>query len=467
MLNIFIAGFIRLCIHSPDSSNVLPLASVRKVIVTDVLIQGNKTTKRSIVLREMIVKAGDTLDMPTLDKRLVKCKQNLLNTSLFNFVTITTIAADSTHLVVNLILKEAWYTWPAPAFEIVDRNVNVWWETKDLTRVNYGLDVTQFNFRGRNETVVAGFRSGYTQAFQLGYSIPYLTKSQKQGIGFYTSYSRNHEIPYTTYHNKLIFLRNPDFVRHVYTAAINYYYRQHIYSTHTLQVAYRNYQVNDTVLKLNPDFFKEKKNVQQYVSFVYNYRKDKRDFKPYPLLGHYYELELVKLGSGLLTKEIDLATLSMTYKRFIHIYKPMYYAFRLSGFTTLYGQHSFSTLAALGYNNEIVRGYEYYVIKGEHYGLFQSNIKFVLMKQKILKVKFISSEKFNTIPNSFYLNLNFDAGYVADNRFQKYNSLTNQVIYSYGIGLDYATYYSSVLRLEYSINKFAEAGFFLHFTIPI
>ena len=66
-----------------------------------------------------------------------------------------------------------------------------------------------------------------------------------------------------------------------------------------------------------------------------------------------------------------------------------------------------------------------------------------------------------------YLNIFSDIAYVEDNQFQLNNSLSNELLFGSGIGLDLVTYYDKVLRLEYSMNKMKETGFFVHFIAPI
>ena len=115
----------------------------------------------------------------------------------------------------------------------------------------------------------------------------------------------------------------------------------------------------------------------------------------------------------------------------------------------------------------MIRGYEYYVIDGQHFALFKSALRFSLLPKKNLHAGFSPSSKFNTIPFSIYAGIFADLGYVIYNQFEKNNPLTNSWQYGYGAGIDLFTYYDIVIRTEYSFNKLGESGFFLHFTAPI
>ncbi|MBL0054572.1 MAG: hypothetical protein IPP29_25400 [Bacteroidetes bacterium] len=91
--------------------------------------------------------------------------ENVMNTSLFNFVEIHVTPQDITGADITIIVKEKWYVWPFPIFEGVDRNINEWWQTKDFSRVNYGMYLLHENFRGRKENLQINARFGYSQTW--------------------------------------------------------------------------------------------------------------------------------------------------------------------------------------------------------------------------------------------------------------------------------------------------------------
>jgi hypothetical protein len=66
-----------------------------------------------------------------------------------------------------------------------------------------------------------------------------------------------------------------------------------------------------------------------------------------------------------------------------------------------------------------------------------------------------------------FMNLHGDIGYVQDKFYSKNNPLSNTWQYGYGVGLDFVTYYDIVVRLEYSINKQLQNGFFIHMSAGI
>ena len=180
-----------------------------------------------------------------------------------------------------------------------------------------------------------------------------------------------------------------------------------------------------------------------------------------------FEIEILKQGIGALKHEPAILTLTSAYRRYWELTPRWHFASGIRGKLSGQTDSPYFNQRALGFGGEYIRGYEYYVINGQNYALFKSNLKFTLLPTKILLIKFLNTAKFNRMPNTFFINAFFDAGYVRDRQFGKYNPLSNSWQYGYGLGLDYLTYYDIVFRVEYSINRMGERGFFLHFSAPI
>ncbi|MBN2520175.1 MAG: hypothetical protein JXB17_06710, partial [Bacteroidales bacterium] len=86
-------------------------------IINNIKLAGNKLTKDKIIYREITFQIGDSIEKNILNQQISKSKENLLNTSLFNFVTFEKINIDSTYINIYVILEERWYIWPNPIFE--------------------------------------------------------------------------------------------------------------------------------------------------------------------------------------------------------------------------------------------------------------------------------------------------------------------------------------------------------------
>ena len=438
------------------------------VVIDSINIIGNKNTKQAIVCRELNFKVGDTIDANVLMPLLQRAKENILNTSLFNFVEISSRNIDSVHVTVNINLWERWYVWPMPIFELADRNFNEWWLTKDFLRTNYGINLMVNNCRGRNETLSLLIRAGYSQKYSISYSIPYFSKKKIGGLSCSIFYLQNHEIVYSTFANKLQYFKDINqYARKEISSTVQYFNRQGLYNKHTFTLGYKKNEVADTVAVLNQDYFLNKKTSQKYVSFSYWFRRDCRDIAAYPLRGYYYDFEIVKKGLGLIHDDVDLLYLTASCKKFWQLFDRVFFASSVTGKLSTNSPQSYFNMRGLGYGSDYVRSYEYYVIDGQNFALMKTNLKYQLLRPHVAKTNVIPLEKFNTVPYACYINLFADMAYVQDKQYYATNPLTNTLLIGGGIGFDYVTYYSIVARIEYAINKFGERDIFLHVTLPI
>jgi outer membrane protein assembly factor BamA len=442
------------------------------IVIGKITVIGNKITRDHIILRELAFQSGDTVVAADFDAKLKRSEENLYNTSLFNSTKLTYLESPDGTISIFAILKERWYIFPLPIFEVVDRNFNVWWRTKDFSRIVYGGLLTWNNFRGRNETLVFAVRFGYVQQVSFSYSIPYINKNQRSGLGFGFSYARNHQAGFKTSFDDVVYYKDTaEFVREAYAGSIEYNYRKGLYTKHYFSAGFFHLDVQDTLLELNPEYLAKGKSTERFFSLRYFFRNDHRDYIHYPLRGYTYNFEVVKNGFPVLNDDVNYLFLTAEAKKFWQLGKRFYFAASFRGKISDKNFQPYYNTRALGYGRDYVRGYEYYVVDGQHFALFKTNFKFALLPRKDLHAGFIPFEKFSTIPFSFYLNLFADAGYVEDTQFSNVqyttNRLPNSWLHSYGLGLDFVSYYDIVIRLDFSFNKFGESGLFLHFAAPI
>jgi outer membrane protein assembly factor BamA len=459
---------LQICLLALQAQNLNESLSSKKYIIGQINFTGNKKTKDKIILREIPFKTGDTLTVSEFALLTKKSQQNIINTALFNFATIdsTFVTPELVNLSVNV--KERWYIWPNPIFEIAERNFNTWLENPNLYRVSYGAYVVKNNFRGRKENIQIRLRLGYAEQLGLAYNIPYLNKKQNLGLGFSFSYSRNHEIQYKSAENKQVFYKDPDrYVREELGARVRLGYRIGIYGSHSMELRYNQANVVDTIKFLTSNYFSRNATKTQFFSLNFQFRQDERDYRPYPLTGFLAILDVTKVGFGLLKQEdFTVFRTEIVYNRYDKLCNRFYLAEGIKFKLSPNVKQPYFVQRGLGFS-DFVRGYEVYVIDGQNFGLFKSNIKYQLVKNRVQKLNWVPSEKFNTFYYSFYLNLFADAGYVSDQDFRNENFLANQFLYSTGIGLDFVTYYDLVFRIEGTLNGLNKTGIFLHLVAPI
>lgn len=438
-------------------------------VIGKIIPEGNTITRTQIIYRELVFREGDTVSLADWDMVMEASRKNLLNTALFNFVTITPEENGNTHNI-RISVIERWYIWPAPIFELSDRNINAWWESRDYSRINYGFRVKWGNFRGRMENLDFILRFGKNQHFGIAYYKPYLDKKKRFGAGIELGYLGMHEVGYGTDEDKLKFLYHDDYLHNHRFASIQLSYRKNIHVSHAFTATLNESRVSGRVGQENPDYFYIYKGSQRYFTLYYKVKADHRDARYYPLSGWYSDFEIYKAGFGMnFEKNTNVMWMKSTSRYYLPISKRWYAGFSLIGKVTPTNGTPYYFRKGLGYDRDYIRGYEYYVVDGEHYLLTRNAIKYALLPHRTSTIGFIPTPRFSRIHYSAYLNLFADAGYTWMGSIPKVNSdsLPETLLMGAGIGLDLVTYYDKVMRIEYSINKSGENGIFIHFIAGI
>ncbi len=442
--------------------------SPQYVVLNHIIIEGNTKTRDQMIRRELDVTVGDTLNLETAEATLTRNKNKIINTNLFNTVElhIQKIDAQSAYLLIRV--TERWYLFPMIIFELADRNFNEWWyeRGRDLSRTHYGFRLAHKNFRGRGEQLRGTVQFGFTKRFELAYTIPYLDKAQKHGIGFDISYSQNKSVAFATDEHKLSYLDAEFQLRDRFSASIRFTRRNKFYAFHTLEARYNYNTIADTIAQLNPDYFLYGRTTQQYLRLAYSFTIDRRDISAYPLRGYYFDVDLMRLGVTP-KEDVHLTTLYAGYSIYKAIGKKYFWTGSIRGKASSSVMQPYINYRGFGYGQDFVRGYEYYVVDGQHYGLGKLTFKRELINiQKT--IPHLPLKQFQTIPIAVYLKVYGDAGYVVDHSYRPENSrLANTMLYGGGVGLDIVTFYNTVFRIDYSINRSLEKGIFLHFVKDI
>lgn len=444
------------------------------VVVKNINFAGNRITRDHIISRELMFSEGDTLEGDMLLDLIERSRENMMNTLLFNFVDADLRLSGSSpaHAEITFEVTERWYIWPWPVIEFADRNFNTWWDDgHDLSRMSYGIALKWGNFRGRKENLEITAIYGYNEIYGFDYTIPYLNRKETLGIAMGADYGRTREVPVRNEGDKLIyFKRNDEHVMEAVSAYMGLICRKAIYNTHVVRIEYDLQEFSDTLLEINPGFSVGNQDRLQYFSLVYQYKSDHRDYRAYPLTGYYFDVEFGRRGLGIVDKgDMDVTYVLTTFRKYFHLGGRWYYASGLNSRFSNDAEQPFLMNKAIGYGRDIVRGYEYYVVNGNHFGIFKNNLKFALLPTRNFDIRWLKSEKFSKVHYAFYLNAFFDLGYADNLRPVEAsgNELENTLLTGYGLGLDFVTYYDLVLRIEYSFNHMKEHGFFLHFMAPI
>ncbi|MCX2741342.1 BamA/TamA family outer membrane protein [Pontibacter anaerobius] len=438
--------------------------AVPAVVVSDISLTGNETTKSQVMLRELTFAPGDTILAEDLEPLLQENQKRLFNLRLFHHVNYTYTCADG-QVLVKYEVQERFYLYPIPIFDFADRNFNAWLEKKDWSRIDYGLNLIRRNFRGRNEEVRVRVQRGFNKRLELAYRIPYIWRKYNLGADFSVADYRSRTISYTNLNNKQRFFEQENGMpikRSAVSASL--VHRQNVQRQAGFRLSYFNEDVSDSVTFLNPEYYRDAQQERQYLRLELYKVINLRNNFAYPTAGSYFEagvsqtLFLENSGS-------PFTTMRAKYVQYVPLSAKYTYMAGAEGQLRLAGEHAFADNVALGYRS-YVRGYELYVVGGQHYGLFKQGLTRQVLDIQSIKLTFIDNPKFNSIPLAMYLNAFTDAGYVVDDVFEKQNPLTNRLLLGTGLGLHAVTFYDIVLRLEYTLNREGDKGLYFSARIP-
>lgn len=473
-------GFVflyRLVMPVPGVASVLPFSafsgeiqedSSKIVRVKALRFVGNQITRESILRREMTFSEGDSLRLEELTKACETSSSLLFNTRLFNFVEFTLAEISPGEVEVVFTVVERWYWWPQFMFELADPNFNTWWETRDLSRINYGLELYRQNFRGRNEDLKVRMKLGYTNEYGFSYRIPFFGRNQQVGMQLGFSYREQDEITIGTRENRRIFYLEPGKpgrTEQIYSAEINF--RPGLFVRYSGNLAYVNTAIRDSLSVLRPDYLANGKAEISYLKLAFSMQVEKRDNRAYPLNGYFIQTDISQRGLGLINSDgLGVFEAAASLKAYTPLpWNHWYFAAGLRLKTVPTANIPYYVQEGLGYGSYL-RGFEYFVIDGQHFALFRSNFKYELLGKKEFNLGF-GPEKFSRVHTSLWLNIFADAGKVWDRYYSAENPLSNRWLGSVGAGLDLVTYYDRVFRLEWAVSKYRRPGVYLHFVQPI
>lgn len=442
-----------------------------KTYVRDIYVEGNRKTKPFVIIREMGFGEGDPIPTLQLMEQLEKARVNVFNLKIFSFVSINIKNWENDSLDVIVTVVERWYIIPMPIFQLADRNFNEWWvdRGRDFSRIQYGATLNWDNFRGRNEKLVVSASLGFAQLLEIDYQMPGLSTGGRLGASIYFNVLRSKRMPYTTFEDKLQFHSDDDYIKKAFDIAPRLIIRRNIFFTHLLEARYGYRWLGDTIAALNPDFLLNGDTRQDFIKLTYTAIFDKRNIRTYPTAGYYLAGTFENYGMGLQEK-VDVTRLTLDARKYFSLGKKNRHAtgHMAKGQLSIPTQQPFNLQRAMGYLQDFVRGYEYFVIDGQGYALFKNEYKYRITS---FRMGDITKNKLpgmmNAIPFSIYAKAFFDAGYVRDRYYTANNTLRNQWLYGWGAGLDIVTYNDRLLRIEYSFNRKLQNGLYLHLELPL
>ena len=466
-------------VNLPDS------IQFNEIIFKEVAITGNKLTKDHYIIRELDFKISDTLSVidhhrksNTTHKRKAKIdsselvlrmhysRENIINTKLFLTVNlgIEQIEGNSYRILIDVTERHYW--WLFPVIKLNAPNFNEWLRDPDLSDVSMGLFFSHNNLFGisHQASIIAYAGKSYAAAF--GYKIPWIGHKKKTGVIFAAKYQNLYTAEYGSLENKRQILYDDNAIQNAVLGAA-FTFRPGLYYYGTIKMTGEWVQVSDSLYSMDTTFLAqgEKQNVS--LSVYVDYAYDSRNNHSYPLNGNYLKVFLNKQGMGLVSKDVDYFSYGIDFRLYQSLGKRWYIAEMLKLENSSGENRPYYYQLSMSAKKDYIRGYDLYTLKGDQMYYFRNNLKYELVKPSRKKVKKGQEEnKFKALQYAFYLNLFADAGYVT-NHFTEDNPYNNKLLFSWGLGLDFVTYYDLVFRFEYAFTSIGTNGFYVKFGMPI
>lgn len=427
--------------------------------VRTIIIEGNKRTRPEIILREIPFKSGDVYLLQDLVKKFEIARRQLMNTSLFHEAIVALKSFDGYNIDVLVQVKERWYIFPVPYFKPVDRNLNQWLveQKGSLKRVNYGGKLLYNNVTGRNDKLRLWVIGGYTKQLSFTYDRLYIDKQMKWGmmVGFATG--NNKELNYSSENDKQVFLKDDGFLRKFTNATAELTYRKAIKTRHRFGFSYIKEKVADTIVQLNPEYFKGGRNSVEFPRLYYTMTYYDLDYIPYPTKGYAAEVTVQKEGFN---SAVNVWQLIAKGSGHWPAGKKTFFSLNAFGTIKLPFSQPYFSQRLLGYADIFMQGYEYYVVDGVAGGYLKASLtrKLFNFNIRIPGTKKIAPQR---IPFNIYGRVYGNSGYVH-NPDPGDNYLSNKMLYSGGLGIDVTTIYDFTIKLDWSFNQLGQNGIFIH-----
>ncbi|MBD0331180.1 MAG: hypothetical protein ICV66_00850 [Chitinophagaceae bacterium] len=413
-----------------------------QVIVRNIIIKGNRRTKKETILRELTFYVNKQYGISKLNKKFNESKKFLINTGLFHTVSISLDSVKNRNAIVQITVQERWSIVPTP---IVKEAAG---STESMRRINYGLRFTHRNITGRNDRLHLSFMTGFNQQVAFQYEGIYLDKDLKWSAAIGASYGKSHSLMYATINNKgLVFSRDDGYVQSFFRPGIKITYRPAIKTKHTFGIGFNFEKIADTIAELNPSYANGLESYK-FPELSYTLTYTDVDFLPYPLKGFMGEASVIKRGLGgdfnlwqIIAKSSYTWPLSQKY----------FFNIRTAGTLKLPFSQPYIMQPVLGYSDLSLQGYESYAFDGTA-GAY---VKAIFLRQLMNKTIHIPNEKIkqlNSFPLRIYAKVFGNTGYIYHPE-AGLNQLNNKLLYSGGIGVDIFTLTDFVLKIQWSFNQ--------------
>jgi outer membrane protein assembly factor BamA len=395
--------------------------STRTYVLNKIFIEGNKTTRPFVILRELPFKPGDTVNTREIEFG----RERIYSTGLFTRVQVEPEPVSKNSIDLLIYVEERWYLWPYPVIGFQDR---------DLSRFYWGAGVVHLNFRGRDETLGGMFALGYDPFGAVMFRSPSIGPRENYIVSMEASYSRGRNFGVDPG------AASGEFNDNFGELHADIGRRFGIYSTLTFGTSY-NYvsrNLDTTGLTLSPT------GTDVFAALKLSYTYDSRNLRSYATEGSYLYLALEKFGLG--ESVVDFGRLSFDARDYVSFLDNFTFAARVHGNFAEGPKIPPYNHVFIGYV-ERVRGMFNTVSEGQ--SIFGANmeLRIPIIKQMYIEIPDFPLKEFISNRIALYWNFFADAAETTGKRLQLN---ADNALYGYGGGLSLLLPYDIILQFDYA-----------------
>ncbi len=403
-----------------------------------IIIEGNKTTKSFVILRELPFKPGDTVTTRELEYG----RERVYNTGLFTKVIFQREPAGGTKINLLIYVEERWYIWPYPVLGFRDR---------DWKRFYAGAGITHLNFQGEDERIAAMFALGYDPFGGISFYDPYFGPDRQYTLLLDGSYSHGRNAGVQPGN------ASGQFDDAFGNMQIQVGRRFGIYSILTLATSY-NYAAryaDTTDLVLSPT------GTDVFASLKLAYVYDSRNYRAFATEGGYFALSLQKYGLG--ESLVNFGRVAFDARDFMSLSDIFTLATRLHGNFAEGPRIPPYNRVFFGYG-ERIRGMFNTVSEGESLVGANIELRIPLIRKMYIDLAGLPFRQFISNRIGLYWSFFADAGETTG-RHLHFNAAG--ALYGYGGGLSLLLPYDAVIQADYARGSDKHWEFVLDFGATI
>ena len=434
--------------------------------IEEIVIEGHKRTFQNTIRRELPAKIGDTIYTSQQKEFLETQRFMLMNSGLFSDVLceLFPLNKDSSEYRLRVYVEEAWPIYVIPYLELVDRNFNIWAREYDysLSRINGALKFYYNNMTGHRDYLEASLQFGFHDKVEVEYTYPYCNKKKTWGLSSYFKYLHAVEMPYDTEEKNKQLRWFSDSTLLVKTDfGIRLHIQPGLFTRQKFTAAFVTLNPNEEIAySLNPEFLNNAPKNMRYLKLAYAIIHDTRNIRPHPTKGFYAEFRIEQQG---FSEQRNATTIFGKYRFFYQALPRVTIAETIQSSKTYnHSKVDYYHNRALGLSDDYIRGYEYYLIDGDFYGLSKTSVQYKFHDKQWNLTKLSPIKALAKPSVQMYLTANFDLGYVQSSAQRFKSELNDKMLPGGGIGLEIVAFYDKMIQLEYSINRLGEKDLFLH-----